>query len=636
MKKITLFLVALFVASISLYSLQAHAASGFDPSRIIDDAVFTNTGTMNASQIQSFLNSKVPTCDTNGTQSAADFGYPNLTHAQYAAKVGWPSPPYTCLRDYNENNLSSAQIIYNVAQQYRINPQVLVVLLQKEQGLVTDTWPLPSQYKTATGYGCPDTAACDTTYYGFTNQVTWAAKMFRYILDQNPNWYSPYILGNNYIQWSPTSSCGGSNVNVQNLSTVALYDYTPYQPNQAALNAGYGQGDSCSAYGNRNFYLYFTDWFGNTQGGPAYQWSVDSFSVYSDPNYTNKIGDSNTKITLQPGQTAYVRVAARNTGANTWNEYTKFETTNTPVVGNNTWLAYNYPAQLTNYPVGYNQVGIYNFSFTAPTTAGSYYQSFNIIQNDSIWLNDPGVGINLDSITPLVAPAPSSINQVSSGQVLQLGQSIQSPVNHSTFRFEHGQLSLYVNLNKVWGTSIPNSQAYYFSNQSDGNLVLYDKNWKPIWATGTDGKGASNLYLQSDGNLVLYSAGGATWSTNTSTQSELQTVNLSLKTNSIIFKGQTLTTPDRKYNLVLQTDGNLVLYNANWKPIWATGTDGSSADRLTLQTDGNLVLYNANWKPIWATGTDGNGSSSLYLQLDHNVVLYSSTRATWATGTAGR
>ncbi len=55
-----------------------------------------------------------------------------------------------------------------------------------------------------------------------------------------------------------------SNVNIVNLATAALYDYTPYQPNAAALAAGYGTGDSCSSYGNRNFYLYFNDWFGTT------------------------------------------------------------------------------------------------------------------------------------------------------------------------------------------------------------------------------------------------------------------------------------------------------------------------------------------------------------------------------------
>jgi len=220
---------------------------------------------MDVTHIQSFLNSKVTNCDTNGTQSASDFGYPNMTHAQYAAMVGWPAPPYTCLENYTENGLSAAQIIYNTAQKYQINPQVLIVLLQKEQGLVTDTWPLPSQYRTATGYGCPDTAACDSTYYGFTNQLTWAATMYRAVLNQSSTWYSPYVLGNNFVQWNPNSSCGGSTVNIQNLSTVALYDYTPYQPNQASLDAGYGGPVTCGSYGNRNFYLYFTDWFGSTK-----------------------------------------------------------------------------------------------------------------------------------------------------------------------------------------------------------------------------------------------------------------------------------------------------------------------------------------------------------------------------------
>ena len=39
----------------------------------------------------------------------------------------------------------------------------------------------------------------------------------------------------------------------------------PTSPNAAALDAGYGTGDGCSAYGNRNFCSYFTDWFGSTQ-----------------------------------------------------------------------------------------------------------------------------------------------------------------------------------------------------------------------------------------------------------------------------------------------------------------------------------------------------------------------------------
>ena len=235
-------LVAILIFTFTLSTIGGHnvSAAGWDAGRIIDDYVFTNSNTMSASQIQTFLNSKVSNCDTNGAQNSE---YGGGTRAQWAAnaslhpKLGAMYPPFTCLKDYSEEGLSSAQIIYNIAQQYKINPQVLIVLLQKEQGLVTDTWPLPYQYKTATGYGCPDTAPCDSQYYGLTNQLDWSAKMFRAIMNASPNWNTPYLVGNNYIRYNPTASCGGSNVTIQNRSTQALYNYTPYQPNSAAVAA---------------------------------------------------------------------------------------------------------------------------------------------------------------------------------------------------------------------------------------------------------------------------------------------------------------------------------------------------------------------------------------------------------------
>lgn len=261
-------LAGLLFLGIGFYVNTAQAAPvvGFDASRIIDDDVFTNQGSMNTGSIQNFLNSKVPSCDTWGTQTS-EFG--GGTRAQWGTAHGNP-PPFVCLRDFNEGGRGAAQIIYDTAQEFSINPQVLIVLLQKEQGLVTDTWPLNSQYRTATGYGCPDTAGCDSQYYGFTNQVRWSARMFRAILNNSPTWYTPYVIGNNYIQYNPQASCGGSTVNIQNRATQALYNYTPYQPNQAALDAGYGTAPPCGAYGNRNFYLYFTDWFGSTKGNSYY------------------------------------------------------------------------------------------------------------------------------------------------------------------------------------------------------------------------------------------------------------------------------------------------------------------------------------------------------------------------------
>jgi hypothetical protein len=57
--------------------------------------------------------------------------------------------------------------------------------------------------------------------------------------------------------------------------------------------------------------------------------------------------------------------------------------------------------------------------------------------------------------------------------------------------------------------------------------------------------------------------------------------------------------------LVLQTDGNLVIYNDVANPTsapWATGTNGSGA-AMTLQSGGNLVITNSAGGVVWQSGT---------------------------------
>jgi hypothetical protein len=264
----------------SLNPSQATALSGsdFQAGRIIDDLVFFNRGSLSVSQIQDFLNAKVPTCDTNGTQP-----YAGTTAGAYGTSKGYP-PPYTCLKDYRidtsarsaesglcdgyiASNQSAAEVIYSVAQSCGVNPEVLLVLLQKEQGLITDDWPWSIQYRSATGFGCPDSAACDSQYYGFFNQVYAAARQFKkYAL--LPNNYNYLANRNNFIAYNPDSSCGGSTIFIQNQATAGLYNYTPYQPNAGALasmsDSTAGGTAACGAYGNRNFFWYFTKWFGPT------------------------------------------------------------------------------------------------------------------------------------------------------------------------------------------------------------------------------------------------------------------------------------------------------------------------------------------------------------------------------------
>ena len=156
--------------------------------------------------------------------------------------------------------------------------------------MVTDEWPFLKQYQQAMGFGCPDNTApgapaCDPTYGSFSAQVYQAARHFRNYMDRqycDANWCTPYRVGQKYIAYDVDSSCGGSTVNIENLATSALYSYTPYQPNAAALAAGYGSAEPCGAYGNRNFFNYFTDWFGTTYG---YVYNGVSYTDVFDATY---------------------------------------------------------------------------------------------------------------------------------------------------------------------------------------------------------------------------------------------------------------------------------------------------------------------------------------------------------------
>jgi hypothetical protein len=267
----------------------ALSGSQFQPGRIINDYVFTNSSSLSTSQIQAFLENKVKSCDTDGSERSPYGG----TNASYGTSRGYP-PPYVCLKSYRENptiptgsgepwwdngrtnlqgatvnpngDLSAAQIIKRAADEYRISPKVILVILQKETSLVTDTVPWPSQYRKAMGYACPDTAACHPAYRGFYNQVTSAAQQLRRYLDYPENYN--HAVGNTFVRYHPNSSCGGTVVNIKTASTAALYNYTPYQPNKAALDNLYGTGNSCSSYGNRNFWRLYNDWFGSTLVNP--------------------------------------------------------------------------------------------------------------------------------------------------------------------------------------------------------------------------------------------------------------------------------------------------------------------------------------------------------------------------------
>lgn len=97
---------------------------------------------------------------------------------------------------------------------------------------------------------------------------------------------------------------------------------------------------------------------------------------------------------------------------------------------------------------------------------------------------------------------------------------------------------------------------------------------------------------------------------------------------------ESLESPSGQHSLLLQEDGNLVLYDQDRQPVWASGTDGQQVSDATMQADGNLVLHGPSGDAVWASDTYGNNGAYLVLQDDRNLVIYAADGSPlWATNT---
>ena len=92
--------------------------------------------------------------------------------------------------------------------------------------------------------------------------------------------------------------------------------------------------------------------------------------------------------------------------------------------------------------------------------------------------------------------------------------------------------------------------------------------------------------------------------------------------------GQRIKSLNGSYELLMQTNGNLVEYGPSGA-VWATGTP-ASGHRATMQTDGNFVVYTSGGTALWQSGTGGNsGTFVLSLQNNGNLVLKHNGLAIW-------
>lgn len=284
-------------------------------------------------------------------------------------------------------------------------------------------------------------------------------------------------------------------------------------------------------------------------------------------------------------------------------------------------------------------------------TASGYYES-------GTWYTMPqsGAYVGYNNLVPMtefgyVFPAntPGEIdifdiacpqNTVSSGNTISNGQLFDGAATETTQMLSYGG-PYYLESNASNGTFEvyePNdphdvngcrcakvlwltagwSSSDFMSMQTDGNLVVYAAQpLGAVWSTNTGGYG-SGIYAQigTDGNFVLYNKNNndaAVWASGSNYAYD----NSGLVYNDVLTNGNSLTSGNGHYGLVMQSDGNLVLYNLQTSPatwIWQsyTGGDGSNV-HLCVQPDGNLVLYSSAGNTCSGTvaknwGTQNSGS----------------------------
>lgn len=210
MKNLKIITILFLFTLLGGYNLSPKLALAFefDPNDIINDRELNDYASMDLPAIQDFLNNQ----------------------------AGVLKNYYTA--DYLGQNRLAAEIIYNAAIAYKINPKWILATLQKEQSLVTNPLPKQRDFDWAMGYAVCDSCSTDDPqvmlFKGFGTQVDRATWRIRYYYE-NPQKFN-FHVGQMY-------SIDGRDVMVLNQATANLYNYTPH------------------IHGNSNFWNIWNRWF---------------------------------------------------------------------------------------------------------------------------------------------------------------------------------------------------------------------------------------------------------------------------------------------------------------------------------------------------------------------------------------
>ena len=242
---------------------------GFSPNMLITDTMMFKADSMNREQVDAFLRDKGSACKDGSDKAPCLKNLRESTPRRAATRYCEAIPAV--------KNATAGRIITDAARACGVNPQVILVMLQKEQGLITTRNATPAQLQKALGFACPDFTSCDDRYSGFVHQIYYGTSRLQEYGDPDRGYR--YQAGRTYdIQYSPYEFCGYGTVKIANRATAALYNYTPFTPTQATLDAGAGavSDDVCATYGNRNFFRNFSLWFGSPTGAPESRWPISA------------------------------------------------------------------------------------------------------------------------------------------------------------------------------------------------------------------------------------------------------------------------------------------------------------------------------------------------------------------------
>lgn len=210
MKKIIISQIVLLVvlAIFLCVSFPEALALEFEPNNIINDNEMQNFDSMSQADIEVFLNNQTGVLKNLRT------------------------------KDFNGNEKSAAEIIYNASQAYLINPKWVLATLQKEQSLVTNPNPKQRDFDWAMGYAVCDSCSVDDPqviiFKGFGTQVDRATRRIRYYYDHSEEFN---------FRMGKLSLVDGTDVLPFNQATANLFNYTPH------------------LHGNYNFWNIYNRWF---------------------------------------------------------------------------------------------------------------------------------------------------------------------------------------------------------------------------------------------------------------------------------------------------------------------------------------------------------------------------------------